>query len=203
MTMFKTNGKNNCKVRSIEMYGGWKRVLNAARLTAGKKPLDKEPSNKWKRKMLLGEHSPIRLVEYDGIWDFIKMWVTTHLVRHHVGVEKFVSTQRTDRNPDLMDLDRDEIPQGLENTMMISANAQGLINMSRKRLCSCASTETRQAWKALLEEIKKVDPILVEKCVPECIYRGFCPEFDKCCGYVNTEKYKEELKKYRSIEDYE
>jgi hypothetical protein len=195
-------GKNNCKVRSIKMYGGWKRVLNAARLTAGKKPLDKEPSNKWKRKMLLAEHSPIRLVEYDGIWDFIKMWVTTHLVRHHVGVEKFVSTQRTDRNPELMDLDRDEIPQGLENTMMISANAQGLINMSRKRLCSCASTETRQAWKALLEEIKKVDPILVEKCVPECIYRGFCPEFDKCCGYVNTEKYKEELIKYRSIEDY-
>lgn len=196
-------GKNNCKVRSIKMYGGWKRVLNAARLTAGKKPLDKEPSNKWKRKMLLAEHSPIRLVEYDGIWDFIKMWVTTHLVRHHVGVEKFVSTQRTDRNPDLMDLDRDDIPQGLENTMMISANAQGLINMSRKRLCSCASTETRQAWKALLEEIKKVDPILVEKCVPECIYRGFCPEFDKCCGYVNTEKYKEDLIKYRSIEDYE
>ena len=196
-------GKNNCKVRSIEMYGGWKRVLNAARLTAGKKPLDKEPSNKWKRKMLLAEHSPIRLVEYDGIWDFIKMWVTTHLVRHHVGVEKFVSTQRTDRNPDLMNLDRDDIPQGLENTMMISANAQGLINMSRKRLCSCASTETRQAWKALLEEIKKVDPILVEKCVPECIYRGFCPEFDKCCGYVNTEKYKEELIKYRSIEGYE
>lgn len=196
-------GKNNCKVRSIKMYGGWKRVLNAARLTAGKKPLDKEPSNKWKRKMLLAEHSPIRLVEYDGIWDFIKMWVTTHLVRHHVGVEKFVSTQRTDRNPDLMDLDRDEIPQGLENTMMISANAQGLINMSRKRLCSCASTETRQAWKALLEEIKKVDPILVEKCAPECIYRGFCPEFDSCCGYVNTEKYKEDLIKYRSIEDYE
>lgn len=196
-------GKNNCKVRSIKMYGGWKRVLNAARLTAGKKPLDKEPSNKWKRKMLLAEHSPIRLVEYDGIWDFIKMWVTTHLVRHHVGVEKFVSTQRTDRNPDLMDLDRDDIPQGLENTMMISANAQGLINMSRKRLCSCASTETRQAWKALLEEIKKVDPILVEKCVPECIYRGFCPEFDNCCGYVNTEKYKEDLIKYRSIEDYE
>lgn len=196
-------GKNNCKVRSIEMYGGWKRVLNAARLTAGKKPLDKEPSNKWKRKMLLAEHSPIRLVEYDGIWDFIKMWVTTHLVRHHVGVEKFVSTQRTDRNPELIDLDRDEMPQGLENTMMISANAQGLINMSRKRLCSCASTETRQAWKALLEEIKKVDPILVEKCAPECIYRGFCPEFDNCCGYINTEKYIKDLIKYRSIEDYE
>lgn len=72
-----------------------------------------------------------------------------------------------------MDLDRDEIPQGLENTMMISANAQGLINMSRKRLCGCASTETRQAWKALLEEIKKVDPILVEKCAQSVFIEGF------------------------------
>lgn len=192
-------GKNNCKVRSITPYGGWKRALNAARLTAGKKPLDKDPSDEWKAKMLLAEHSPIRLVEYDGIWDFIKMWVTTHLVRHHIGVEKFVATQRVDRNPDLAGLDRDEIPQGLENTMMISANAQSLINMSRKRLCSCASPETREAWKAMLAEIEKVDPVLVSKCVPECIYRGFCPEFDRCCGFCNTEKYKKQLEEYRSI----
>lgn len=192
-------GKNNCKVRSITPYGGWKRALNAARLTAGKKPLDKEPSDEWKAKMLLAEHSPIRLVEYDGIWDFIKMWVTTHLVRHHIGVEKFVATQRVDRNPDLAGLDRDEIPQGLENTMMISANAQALINMSRKRLCSCASPETREAWKAMLAEIEKIDPILVSKCVPECIYRGFCPEFDRCCGYCHTSGFQTKLEEYRSI----
>ena len=176
------------------------RALNAARLTAGKKPLEKEPSDIWKKKMLLAEHSPIRLVEYDGIFEFIKMWVTTHLVRHHEGVEKFVSTQRVDRNPELEGMDRDEIPQGLENTMMMSMNAQAIMNISRKRLCGCASKETRESWKSMLSEIEKIDPILVSKCVPECVYRGFCPEFDRCCGYVNTEKYQEDLKKYRSIE---
>ena len=95
-------GKSRLKVRSITQYGGWKRALNAARLTAGKGPLDKEPSDKWKAKMILAEHSPIRLVEYDGIWDFIKMYLSVHFVRHHVGLEKFVATQRVDRNKDLM-----------------------------------------------------------------------------------------------------
>ena len=80
---------------------------------------------------------------------------------------------------------------------MFSANAQAIINISRKRLCSCASKETREAWKQVLEVLKEVDPILVEKCVPECIYRGFCPEFDKCCGYCNTKEYQEQLEKYR------
>ena len=195
-------GKNNVKVRSITQYGGWKRALNAARLTAGKNPLDKEPSDRWKAKMLLGEHSPIRLVEYDGIWDFIKTWVVNHFTRHHVSFEKFVSTQRTDRNPNYAGMDRDDLPQGLENTMMISTNAQGIINVSRKRLCSCASPETREAWKAMLAEIEKVDPVLVSKCVPECVYRGFCPEFDRCCGYCNTDKYQKQLAEYRSIEQY-
>jgi len=194
--------KNNLIVDSIKMYGGWRRALNAARLTAGKKPLAKEPSDKWKAKMLLAEHSPIRLVEYDGIWHFIKMWITTHLVRHHEGIEKFVATQRVDRNPELAGMDRDELPQGLENTMMISANAQAIINISRKRLCTCASPETREAWKAMLEEIRKCDPVLVDKCVPECVYRGFCPEFDRCCGYCNTEAFLNKLRDYRDIEKY-
>jgi hypothetical protein len=48
--------------------------------------------------------------------------------------------------------------------------------------------------------LKEVDPILESKCVPECVYRGFCPEFDRCCGYVNTEAYKKRLNEYRSIE---
>ena len=82
------------KITELIQISGWKRALNAARFTAGKKPLDKEPSDEWKRKILLAEHSPIRLVEYDWIWDEIQQWITTHLVRHHEGCEKFVGTER-------------------------------------------------------------------------------------------------------------
>ena len=185
-------------IRNLEKVTSWKRVLNAARRTIGKKPIDKEPSNSWKAKLLLAEHSPIRLLEFDWTWGEIQQWVTTHLVRHHEGCEKFVHTQRVDRNPELEGLSRDELPQGLLNDMDMTANAQALINISRKRLCSCASKETREAWKQVKEAIREVDPIMADKMVPECIYRGFCPEFINPCGYANTQKYQDDLTNYRN-----
>ena len=185
-------------IRNLEKGTSWKRVLNAARRTIGKKPVDKEPSNSWKAKLLLAEHSPIRLLEFDWTWGEIQQWVTTHLVRHHEGCEKFVHTQRVDRNPELEGLSRDELPQGLLNDMDMTANAQALINISRKRLCSCASKETREAWKQVKEAIREVDPIMADKMVPECIYRGFCPEFINPCGYANTQKYQDDLANYRN-----
>ncbi len=188
------------KVIRMEKVTLWKRALNAARRTIGKNPLDKEPSNSWKAKMLLAEHSPIRLVEYEWTWSDIMQWVTTHLVRHHEGCEKFVHSQRGDRRAILEEYNvssRNELPQGATNDMDMTANAQALINISRKRLCNCASKETREAWKQVKEEVRKVDPVMADKMVPECIYRGFCPEFMSSCGYVNTEKFKQELKKYR------
>lgn len=189
------------KVIRMEKITLWKRALNAARRTIGKKPLDKEPSNSWKAKMLLAEHSPIRLIEYEWTWSDIMQWVTTHLVRHHEGCEKFVHSQRGDRRAILDEYNvssRNELPQGATNDMDMTANAQALISISRKRLCSCASKETREAWKQVQDAIREVDPVMADKMVPECIYRGFCPEFINPCGYANTEKYQQDLKRYRS-----
>lgn len=190
------------KITNLEQVTSWKRVLNAARRTIGKDQLNKEPSDSWKAKMLLAEHSPIRLLEYDWSWGEIRQWVTAHLVRHHEGCEKFVHTQRGDRRKILEDYGvetRDELPQGALNDMDMTANAQALINISRKRLCNCASKETREAWTQVKEAIAEVDPILASKMVPECLYRGFCPEFMNPCGYSKTEKYKKDLEEYRSV----
>ena len=88
--------------------------------------------------------------------------------------------------------------KGALNDMDMSANAQALINISRKRLCSCAAAETREAWKQVKAAIREVDPVLADKMVPECIYRGFCPEFMNPCGYSKTPQYQEDLKKYRN-----
>lgn len=185
-------------ISDLTQVTGWNRALKAARKTAGKDTdPNKQPSKNWEANMLLAEHSPIRLVEYEWDWNKIRQWVTTHLVRHHEGCEKFVRTQRQDRNDEV--IDRDSLPQGSLNSMMMTANAQALINISRKRLCKgCASPETRHAWELVRDEIKKQDPVLAEKMVPECLYRGFCPEWRNCCGYVNTEAYKEALEKYRN-----
>lgn len=198
----------------------WIRVVNAARRTWGKKPLDKEPSDKFKKKILLAEHSPIRLLEYDFTIENLRQWVTVHLVRHHEGCEKFVHTQRQDINSEVEVItkrlievlqeegllregwkERDYMFQGEGNDMDMTCNAQAFINISRKRLCmGCTSPETRLAWNLVIDALREVDPILAEKCAPECIYRGFCPETERCCGYVNTDAYQERLKEYRSIE---
>lgn len=197
----------------------WMRVVNAARRTWGKAPINHEPSDKFKKKILLAEHSPIRLLEYDFTIENLRQWVTVHLVRHHEGCEKFVHTQRQDINDEIEKItrsmmnvlhdvgmlrdgwkERDYMFQGEGNDMDMTCNAQAFINISRKRLCiGCASKETRQAWELVIEYLKEVDPILASKCVPECIYRGFCPETDRCCGYCNSKHYEERLKDYRSV----
>ena len=191
------------EIAELTQVTSWKRVLNAARRTIGKEPLDKEPSNSWKAKILLAEHSPIRLLEYEWTWKNIQQWVTTHLVKHHEGCEKFVHSQRGDRRAILEEYNvnsRDELPQGALNDMDMTANAQALINISRKRLCSCASRETREAWQQVKAKIAEKDPILASKMVPECLYRGFCPEWINSCGYSRTEKFRKDLEEYRNTD---
>ena len=198
----------------------WIRVVNAARRTWGKEPINHEPSDKFKRTILLAEHSPIRLLEYDFTIEDIRQFVTVHLCRHHVGCEKFVRSQRQDINPEIEKItesvirvlkeeglarddwkERDYMFQGAENIMDMTCNAQAFMNISRKRLCiGCTSPETRQAWEIIIAMLKEVDPILAEKCAPDCIYRGFCAETKRCCGYVNTEAYKKRLEEYRKTE---
>ena len=181
----------------MERITSWVRALNAARRTVGKEPLPEthEVSDSWKAKLLLAEHSPIRLVEWEWSWEEIKQWVTAHLVRHHEGCEKFVHSQRDDRrdNP----VPRDEMPQGSFNDMDMTANAQALINISRKRLCNNAAKETHDAWSQVQRAIREEDPIMASKMVPECIYRGFCPEL-KSCGWYKTEAAQRALQAYRN-----
>ncbi len=171
----------------------WQDVKNAAMNTVGK---DKGayPTAAWKKKILLAEHSPIRLMQFAWKWSDLPYWVSVHIVRHKIGIEHFVSTQRTDRTG----VDRTERPQNAPVLHQCQANAQALITISRKRLCSGASAETRQAWQLLKDEIAKVEPELASCMVRECVYRGFCPEMYGC-GFDKTEEYKKELERYHAI----
>jgi hypothetical protein len=107
-----------------------------------------------------------------------------------------VQTQRSDRTG----IDRDAARQDAPVSHMCDADAQALINISRKRLCTQASPETRAAWYEVKEAVDKVDPVLASVMVPECIYRGFCPEL-KPCGYADTEAYRKALAAYRERGD--
>lgn len=170
----------------------WPSVKQAARTTIGKDGEGSYPSDAWKKTILLSEHSPIRKIRFSWRWKNLKSWISVHFVRHKFGIEHWVTTQRSDRTG----VNRDESPQSAPVTHECEANAQALIFISRRRLCAQASAETRAAWKEVKEYVAKVDPVLASVMVPECIYRGFCPEFHSC-GYVDTEDYRKALRAYR------
>ena len=169
----------------------WQEVKNATMNTIGKDK-GKYPDSDWKRRLLISEHSPIRKIHVAWKWINLKYWVSVHLVRHKYGIEHFVSTQRSDRTG----IPRDELPQGSLVNHECYANAQALINISRKRLCNCASKETREAWKEVKNKISEVEPELARCMVKDCIYRGHCYEMFSC-GYHKSEAFKKELEEYR------
>lgn len=181
------------KIKFLGLKGSWLDVKAACRNTIGLDGAGKEPDSHWKRRLLLSEHSPIRKLVFNWKWYDLMYWVSTHFVRHKYGIEHWISTQRPDRTGE----DRNSKPQDSEVMHESEANAQAIINISRKRLCSSASPETRAAWKLVVKEIEKVDPELASCCVPDCVYRGHCFEFTSC-GYHKTEAYKEALTKYRA-----
>ena len=170
----------------------WPKVKRAARTTISKDGEGAYPSDSWKKIILLAEHSPIRKIKFSWKWKNLKSWISVHFVRHKFGIEHWVTTQRSDRTG----VDRDKSPQDTPVSHECEANAQALIFISRRRLCNQASAETRATWKEVKAEVEKKDPVLASVMVPECIYRGFCPEFHSC-GYVNTEEYRKALNAYR------
>ena len=159
------------KVELTDVKGSWNEVLNKARTTVHKEGIEKEPSDGFKRKILRAEHSPIRSLIFCFKITNLKSWVATHFARHHVGVEKWIRTQRSDRTG----INRDELPQGNEVEMDYEANAQALINISRKRLCNQASPETRQVMEQMKEEVSKRDKFVAEVMVKDCVYRRILP----------------------------
>ena len=167
-------------------------MADSARTTVNMDRGKGEPSPTWKRRMLLSEHSPIRQMFISAKWINLPYWVSVHFVRHKIGIEHWVRTQRSDRTG----TDRAQNLQSAEVEHEILANYQAVINISRKRLCRQASPETTQAWKAVLEEVKKQDEALYRVCVPDCVYRGWCMEY-KSCGYHETADFRKKLEEYR------
>lgn len=152
----------------------WQEIKDSALFTIHKGS-GKYPTSEWKKKILMAEHSPIRsgrlIIEcYD-----VPSFVIGHIVRHNLGFTPFVASLRSDR------AEYDEVPnRNTPNNLRFDGNFQCFINISRKRYCYCASEETREFWDAVMDEVRKCEPELDLMCVPECVYRGGCPEMFRC-----------------------
>lgn len=174
----------------------WLAVRNEALITRRQWSAN-VPSDTLKLKFLCSEHSPIRSLNYRWIWHNQKSWVATHIVRHWLGIQHFISTQRNDLQKEY---DRDKAPQDSPVEHLCYANAQAILGISRARICLNASKETRQDWLDFIGMLRSVEPQLARLCVPPCIYRnGICPEVFNHCGYNHTPKFFREVEEYRNI----
>lgn len=165
------------RTKITKIKGDWEEVVNDCRFTVGKEALGKNPSTQFKREILISEHSPIRSISVKWIWRNIPSWVATHFSRHKW--ECFIKTQRTDRTG----VSRDKLPQDAPVNFTGDANVQHLIDTARKRLCMLASKETRKYMEDLKRAIHDAEPEISNVMVPNCIYRGGCPEPNGCRWY--------------------
>lgn len=164
----------NCQV--IRMFGSWDDVIYLCGSTVSKKITNKSPTQQWIRRILRAEHSPIRVISFLVRFSDIPYWVSTHLVRHKVGIEHWVRSQREDKTG----VSRSSLTQDALVDHVVLVNAQALITISRKRLCKKASPETRDAWIMLVNAIEEYAPDIAHACMPDCEYRGGCPEMVTC-----------------------
>jgi len=191
----------------MDMVEMWKKVLNNSRITVGKEDLDKEPSKAFKKSILKSQHSPIRKLKFEVYIKDIEAHVTQQFSRHHVAcetnplytfseeikptdLEHFVTSSREDRTG----IKRSERKQNDLINYNFEANAQGLIDASKKRLCLCADTGAVRAWHAVKKGVEQLEPILAQKMQPSCIHYGFCPEDPKLvkCNYSNSAHFNEQ-----------
>lgn len=157
----------------------WKRVKNHCRTTDNKDFTENEATDKFKKNLLISEHTPIRLIEFDWSWRNIFYWVSTEWARHKF--EKFISSQRDDRLKD--EIPRGEKPQNALVNYDGYANMQNAIDGWRKRMCFCSTKEARELAEDFKYELNKTHPIEASVLQKNCVYRGGCPEKFGCCGY--------------------
>lgn len=161
----------------------WDRCKLLALGTEGKEAKT-SATPEWKHKMLKCEHSPIRTLMFTIQLMDVPYWVSVHYVRHKYGIEHYVRSQRNDRQHEY---DRNSAPQNAPVNHIIEVNAQELMFMARKRLCSKAAEETKQVMEMIVAEVVKVCPEFRPFLVPQCEYLGGCPEMYGCGLYKNNE----------------
>lgn len=161
----------------VEKLTDWALVAECARATVWKGPLEegREPSDSFRHAICRSEHSPLRALLFKIRLEGVPTCVSVHLVRHKMGVEHFVSSNRPDRNGGNTNVDRNT---PVNHVMVI--NAQELLFMARRRLCGMASPETRTVMNYIKDAVSRVDPVVADYMLPMCAYRHMCPETHGC-----------------------
>lgn len=164
----------------------WIEVKKRALVTVGKKVVN-APDENWKKLMLECRHSPIRRLRFSFRFENLPYYISVHFVRHHVGIEKYVRSQRNDRQNEY---DRTKAPQDAPVNMVMDFNGESLLEFFNKRLCHCAAAEIREIVKKMTELVKEKCPEFSDYIEPMCFRQGgVCHEVYNSCGlYKNYKK---------------
>lgn len=167
--------KQGIKV-TVTDFSGYDNFVKACHSTSGKRVAPTRVVNLCNL-MYLAEHSPIRERVFWISVDNVPTFVANHFARHHEGINQFHRTHRSDKTGV-----KDENSNRLTPTHFeFSANAQSLINMSRRRLCSKAAASTRLVMQMIKDCMRNVDIGLANCMLPDCQYRSnVCYELEPC-----------------------
>lgn len=159
----------------------WMEVKRRALVTVGKRPTT-APEAGWRHRILEARHSPIRYLVYSFLIEGIPSNTATHLVRHHVGVQPYVSSLRNDRQDRM---DGDLAPRNTPVDMILDVNAEALMVLANKRLCMQTAPKTRQVVQMMCRKVQDFEPLIWDGLlVPMCEYHGgTCHEMNPCGRY--------------------
>ena len=78
------------------------------------------------------------------------------------------------------------LPNAAETKIVCTFNARSLLNFFSLRCCTRAQWEIRMLANKMLEECKKVAPVIFENAGPTCISQGVCHEGEMSCGRLQA-----------------
>jgi hypothetical protein len=168
-------------------------MLAAMRVTKGKDMrVKKLPKLETWHEMILSEHSSDRSVKYRVYVEDIPYFAHTHIIRHHVGFEPYVYSQRDDLG--LYETsDRDKLPQDTPINFMFDANAQALVTIARKRLCYKSHRFAQKVFEqlrvALVYSGDDYDRVLGNLLMRPCSWwAGYCAEPSPCGRIIGAKR---------------
>ena len=147
-------------------------------VTIGKTDMPKNgPSEQLLHDCLNARHTPIRVLNFAFLVEDIPSNISTHLARH-VHAVPAIGSLRNDRQDKI---NGDEAPRNTPVPMIFYCNAEELMIVANKRLCSMAAAKTRHVVKAMCEAAEEAMPELSGLLVPMCEYHGnVCHEIHGC-----------------------
>ncbi len=78
------------------------------------------------------------------------------------------------------------LPNACETKLVVTMNARSLLHFFQVRCCRRAQWEIRQLADQMLQEVRRVSPLLFKHAGPLCETKGICPEGELSCGRLDN-----------------